>query len=163
MASKQILICRTHLTVQIYHLDFKNRKLTRLHGRVGANVLILVYLSLYIYIYIYVYIYIYEMGYGELRSKATILLHTHILRFENSNDRSELLNMISILKCAWRPNFTFFGIFLLFIKPLWKLPIQRSRNFYCLPEFSDFQSSLINSKKIPKNVKFSFQAYFNIN
>jgi len=27
---------------------------------------------------------------------------------------------------------------------------------------SDFQSGLINSKKIPKNVKFGLQAHFNI-
>ena len=28
------------------------------------------------------------------------------------------------------------------------------------PDFQIFQSGLINSKKIPKNVKISFQAYF---
>ena len=30
----------------------------------------------------------------------------------------QTLDVISILKSIWRPNFTFFGIFLLFIKPL---------------------------------------------
>ena len=37
---------------------------------------------------------------------------------------------VLILKCAWRPNFIFFGICLLFIKPLWKSLIRWSINFY---------------------------------
>ena len=37
------------------------------------------------------------------------------LRFQNSNCRFQVLNMFSILKCAWKLNFTFFGIFLLFL------------------------------------------------
>ena len=36
----------------------------------------------------------------------------------NPNDRSKPFILFSISICAWRPNFTFFGIFLLFIKPL---------------------------------------------
>ena len=85
--------------------------------------------------------------------------------FQSPNSRSKPLDVISILKCAWRPNFTFFGIFLLYIKPLWKSLIQWSRKFYCFLLFTricDFQSSLINSKKIPKNVKFGLQAHLNI-
>ena len=39
------------------------------------------------------------------------LYSTPYFHFENPNNRSEPLNMISILKCAWRLNFTFFGIF----------------------------------------------------
>ena len=77
-----------------------------------------------------------------------------------SNSKSKPLDVQSILKCAWRPNFTFFGIFLLFIKLVWK-PL-----FSMLQKFnknSGFQTSLINSKKVPKNIKFGLQAYFNIN
>ena len=40
------------------------------------------------------------------------------LRFQSPNSQSEPLDAIYILRCAWRPNFTFFGILLLFIKPL---------------------------------------------
>ena len=61
--------------------------------------------------------------------------------------------MISILKCAWRPNFIFFEICLLFIKMGTK--IQWS-------EYSDFVKYLINSKKIQKNIKFGLQAHFKI-
>ena len=34
--------------------------------------------------------------------------------------------------------------------------------FYCSQQNSSFQKCLINSKKIPKNVKFGLQAHFNI-
>ena len=34
--------------------------------------------------------------------------------------------------------------------------------FYCSLQNSNFQNCLINSKKFPKNVKFSFQAHFNM-
>ena len=37
---------------------------------------------------------------------------------QNPNGRSEPFILFRILISAWRPNFTFFGIFLLFIKPL---------------------------------------------
>ena len=50
-----------------------------------------------------------------------LTLTCYIKKFRSSNSRSELFNMISILKCAWRPNFIFFGIFLLFIKYFTKL------------------------------------------
>ena len=91
-----------------------------------------------------------------------IILRWHILQpyayklfcfFQSPNSRSEPFNMISILKCAWRPNFTFFGIFLLFINHFenhWSnggLTQQWNR------WISDFQSGLINSKKIPKKCK----------
>ena len=36
------------------------------------------------------------------------------LRFQSPNTRFEPINMISILKCAWRPNFIFFENFVLF-------------------------------------------------
>ena len=55
------------------------------------------------------------MGYGELWSKMR-WCSTPYFHFESPNDRSEPLDVISILKCAWRLIFTFFGIFLLFIK-----------------------------------------------
>src|ERR1017187_10247370 len=88
-----------------------------------------------------------------------ICFHKHLGRsatnpfsiFQNPNSRSEPFILFSILISAWRPNFTFFGIFLLFIKLILKLLIQR-----------DFQSGLINSKKIPKNVKFGLQADINM-
>ena len=62
-----------------------------------------------------------------------ICFHKHLGRsatnpfsiFQNPNSRSEPFILFSILISAWRPNFTFFGIFLLFIKPLWKSLIQR--------------------------------------
>ena len=58
-----------------------------------------------------------EMSYGEPWSK-TRLYSTPYFHFESPNNRSEPLDVISILKCAWRLNFTFFEIFLLFINPL---------------------------------------------
>ena len=51
--------------------------------------------------------------------------HGPNLKFENSNGRSEPFILFSILICAWRPNFIFFWIFLLFIKYFTKLLIQR--------------------------------------
>ena len=48
-----------------------------------------------------------------------------VFNFRSQKRRSKPLDVFSILKCAWRPNFIFFIIFLLFIKPLWKLLIQR--------------------------------------
>ena len=45
-------------------------------------------------------------------------------------NQSEPFILFSIFKCAWRPNFTFFGIFLLFIKPLWKSLIWWFKIFY---------------------------------
>src|ERR1022692_4083761 len=66
----------------------------------------------------HIYIYIYR---GWL-----ICFHKHLGRsatnlfliFQNPNSRSEPFILFSILISAWRPNFTFFGFFLLFIKPL---------------------------------------------
>ena len=66
------------------------------------------------------------------------------------------------MKCAWRPNFTFFGIFLQFINHFWKLLIWWSRKFYCSQQNNNFKKCLINSKKIPKNVKFGLQAHINM-
>ena len=57
------------------------------------------------------YIYIYEEG----SSYNIVFFH-----FRSPNRRSKPLDVISTIKCAWRPNFTFFGIFLLFIKYLTK-------------------------------------------
>ena len=37
-----------------------------------------------------------------------------VLRFQSSNSPSEVLNMFSILKCAWKPNFTFFDFLTIF-------------------------------------------------
>ena len=79
--------------------------------------------------------------------------------FQSPNSRSKPFNMISILKYAWRSDFTFFWIFLLFIKYFTKLL------FFSGPELSrnsSFVKYLINSKQIQKNVKFDLQAHFNI-
>ena len=51
------------------------------------------------------------MGYGEPWSKMSWCSMALYFYFENPNDRSEPFNVFSILKCAWRPNFIFFGIF----------------------------------------------------
>ena len=77
----------------------------------------------------------------------------HFQSFQISNSRSKPFNIIDMLKCTCRSNFTFFGILLLFIKYLTK------------SLYSDrwiFVPILINSKKIQKNVKFDLQAHFNI-
>ena len=47
------------------------------------------------------------------------------LKFQNPKSRSEPFILFSILICAWRSNFIFFWIFLLFIKYFTKLLIQR--------------------------------------
>ena len=49
----------------------------------------------------------------ESYNKVTTSIFFH---FQSTNRRSKPLDIQSILKCAWRPNFTFFEIFLLFIK-----------------------------------------------
>ena len=49
----------------------------------------------------------------ESYNKVTTSIFFH---FQSPNRRSKPLDIQSILKCAWRQNFTFFGIFLLFIK-----------------------------------------------
>ena len=47
--------------------------------------------------------------------KCLIRASCPYLRFQSPNNQSEPLNMISILKCAWRPNFILFlELFLLF-------------------------------------------------
>ena len=91
------------------------------------------------------------------------------LRFQNSNCRFQVLNVFSISKCAWRPNFTFFGIFLLFLNDFSKSVFGMNSvwiviftvHILFIPK-TDFQKSFKNSKKIPKNVKFGFQAHFNM-
>ena len=47
---------------------------------------------------------------------AATTYNKHFLHFQSPNHRSKPLDVISTIKCAWRPNFTFFGIFLLIIK-----------------------------------------------
>ena len=42
--------------------------------------------------------------------------HVLYFCFQSPNSRSEPLNMIYMLKCVWRPDFIFFGYFLLFFK-----------------------------------------------
>ena len=60
--------------------------------------------------------------------------------------------MMNILNCACRSNFTFFLIFLLFIKMCIKIEWS---------EYSDFVKYLINSKKNSKKIKFDLQAHYN--
>ena len=70
----------------------------------------------------------------------------HFQSFQSPNSRSKPFNVS-------KSNFTFFGIFLLFIKYLIK------------SLYSDrwiFVPIWINPKKIQKNVKFDLQAHFNI-
>ena len=93
-----------------------------------------------------------------LRSRAT----KSFFNFQSLKSRSKPLNVISILKCAWGPNFIFFYFFYYLLSHFenrWSnggLTKQWNR------WISDFQSGLINSKKIPKNVKFGLQEHFNI-
>ena len=134
MVSKHISIWRTHLTVQINFLDFEISNLDRKHFGSYATEIILV--TLYIYIYIYIYMLTsneypfpnYSWSFRKMHLYSTPYLH-----FQSSNGRSEPLKMFSMLKCAWRPNFTFFGIFLLFIKPLWnRWSNVNSKNFWTI-------------------------------
>ena len=88
-----------------------------------------------------------------------ICFHKHLARsaasrnstFQNPNSRSEPFILFSILICAWRPNFTFFWICLLFIKPLWKSLIRWSRNFYC---FFTVHSKTNNFQNRGRHLKF---------
>ena len=74
----------------------------------------------------------------------------HIKKFQSSNSRSEPFNMISILKCAWRPNFIFFEICLLFIKYFTKLLLLDNSGPL---KNNSFVKYLINSKTIQKKYK----------
>ena len=117
MVSKQILIFWTRWTARIDCLDFGKPKTGWQH--LGRSAYGCTLATLYIYIYIY--------------SAWLLCLYKHIptyaynsfLRFQCSNGRSEPFILFSILICAWRPNFTFFWICLLFIKYFTKLLIQR--------------------------------------
>ena len=118
-------------------------------------------LSLSLYIYIYIYIYILrererELGYGTLQSKTSFYSMVLYFNFKNPNIRSELFNMFFILKCAWRPNFTFFYFFYYLLS---QFENHRSDGpeifsvFYCSQWICNFQSYLINSKKNSKKYK----------
>jgi hypothetical protein len=73
---------------------------------------------------ILVYIYIYRAWLLCLYKHISTYAYNSFLHFQCSNGRSEPFILFSILICAWRPNFTFFWIFLLFIKYFTKLLIQ---------------------------------------
>ena len=111
-----------------------------------------------------IYNIVYEEG-SSYNCWVTTSYNNYFLHFQSPNRRSKPLDVISTIKCACRPNFTFFGIFLLFIKHFLKLLIQWSRKFYCFycsEKNSNFKKCLINGKKIPKNVKFGLQVHFNM-
>ena len=74
-------------------------------------------------------------------------------RIQSPNDRSKPFILFSILIYAWRPNFTFFEFFLLFIKPLWKSENLDEQQKFLDHRISNFQSDLINSKKKFKKCK----------
>ena len=65
----------------------------------------------------------------------------HFLHFQSPNRRIKPLDVISTIKYAWRPNFIFFRIFLLFIKMVQKLVKLKPLNFVPM---------LINSNKFQK-------------
>ena len=71
------------------------------------------YIILYIHIYIHI---LYEEGSSYNIFWVTTSYNKLFLHFQTLNRQSKPLDVISTIKCAWRPNFTFFGIFLLFIK-----------------------------------------------
>ena len=161
MVSKHISIWIKHLTVRIGRLNFQNKNTAWSRNAFYFATHRSSYLSLSLSLYIYIY----RGWLFYFHKHMTTYAYNLFLRFQCPNDRSEPFILFSILICAWRPNFTIFGIFLLFIKPLWKLLIRWSRNFYCFycsQQNNNFQKCLINSKKIPKNVKFGLQAHFNM-
>ena len=145
MVSKHISIWIKHLTVRIGRLDIRNAKMSYKHMWAYAYGSRIANLSLSLYIYIY------EEGSSYNNFWVTTSYNKHFLNFQSPNRRSKPLDVISTIKCAWRPNFTFFGIVLLFIKMVQKLVKFRPLNFVPI---------LINGKKIPKNVKFGLQAHF---
>ena len=67
--------------------------------------------------------------------------------------------MISILKCTWRSNFTFFLFFLLIIKYFTKLLFLDNSEPL---KNNSFVKYLINSKKNKKKCKFDLKAHFTI-
>ena len=55
------------------------------------------------------YIYIFRGWLLYLYKHMRAYAYKSFLRFQSPNSWYEALNMFSILNCAWRPNFTFFG------------------------------------------------------
>ena len=84
------------------------------------------------------------------------------MRFQSPNNRSKPFILFSILICAWRPNFTFFGIFYYLLSHFENRRSGGPEIFTVFTVHPDFQSVLINSKKIPKNVKLGLQAHINM-
>ena len=97
-----------------------------------------------------------EEGSNASSLHTSSIPHIIYLHFQSPNYRSEPFILFSILICAWRPNFTFFWIFLLFFK------IGTKSLFFERSRYSDFVPILKNSKKIQKNVKFGLQAHINM-
>ena len=90
---------------------------------------------------------------GGIQLHPFLVTPDYTLCLQSPNSRSKPFNLLDMLKCVCRSNFTFFWIFFGFI--LLGTKIQWS-------EYSDFVKYLINSKKIQKNVKFDLQVTINI-
>ena len=81
------------------------------------------------------------------------------LKFENPKSRSKPFNLFSILKCAWRPNFTFFWNFFIIYWCVQNCCFRKILDHWKTTILKNYK---INSNKFSKNVKFGLQVYFNI-
>ena len=52
---------------------------------------------------------------GGIKLQQFLSYNKYFLHFQSSNRRSKPLDVISTIKCAWRPNFTFFLIFFYYL------------------------------------------------
>ena len=124
MVSKEISIWRSRLTVWIGYLDFWFVDMRWKHRGFGASISTVAQLSLSLslslYIYIYIYTYIYRDRIKYFIKHESVYTLGSLFEIRNANDRSEPLEIFFMSKSIWRPNFTFFRIFLIFYLMIWK-------------------------------------------
>ena len=105
------------------------------------------------------------MSYGELRSKMSFLLQAHIfiLKIQTTDpNRSTFSPYWNVLGDQILHFLEFFDYLLSHFENRWSNGPENLTVFLLFIRFCDFQSGLINSKKTPKNIKFSLQAHFNM-
>jgi len=78
----------------------------------------------------YQYLYLYKRRDRITTFFGDTAWHGPFSKFQTPNGRSKPFNMINILRVTWKPNFTFFWIFLLFIKYLTKSLNPKPLNFW---------------------------------